>query len=435
MKEILWNENINKGKHMIANYLDLPEDEKKEIINDYLQYKLPPELKERYKARREAALDLQNKNYQGPEALEALKESASLRNLASGLHKASSQFGTNPADGKVSSSYNIDDFMDSQNRMDAAEFDYSTKQYQNGLLQEEKADQNLRDFDAYNLGLEEKQRNYETQAKNNTWLQEQQAQQRKGWEREDETYDSSKTTAAQKSDPASPISKSYQSLAQKLTNSNQDFSKLSADQLEAVIPSLSKAYEIDQNAQNRRDAKAERLENKEALKYQKAKDKEEKLAEKNLQLNVPGVGQAITADDAKQLKEATQSKKSFDAKLNELIELRSKHGGEVMNREAVARGKQLSKDLLLDYKNMAKLGVLSKSDEDIINAIIPDDPLAFNSPLAAMQGQDPILNNLKKFKQDTELSYNEGVKLRVRPQPSKQQTQPSNDPFAAYEVK
>ena len=101
-----------------------------------------------------------------------------------------------------------------------------------------------------------------------------------------------------------------------------------------------------------------------------------------------------------------------------------------MNREAVARGKQLSKDLLLDYKNMAKLGVLSKSDEDIINAIIPDDPLAFNSPLAVMQGQDPILNNLKRFKQDTELSYNEGVKLRVRtnnqpqPQPSPKPSKP-----------
>jgi len=194
---------------MQANFLDLPEDEKKEAINDYLAYKLPPELKERYKARREAALDLQEANYKSPEDFAALKDSAKFRNLAAGLQKAANQFGTNPADGKVSSSYNIDDFMDSQNRLDAAAFDYSTKQYQNALAQEQQADQNLRDFDAYNLGLEEKQKNYETQQKNNAWLQEQQAQQRKGWEREDETYDSNKATAAQKSDPASPISKSY----------------------------------------------------------------------------------------------------------------------------------------------------------------------------------------------------------------------------------
>ena len=243
---------------MIANYLDLPEDEKKEVINDYLSYKLPPELKERYKARREAALDLQNKNYQGPEALEALRESASLRNLASGLHKASSQFGTNPADGQVSSKFNIDEDMQQANELDANVFNQRQKQYNSALAQEEGADQNLRDFDSYNLGLEEKQRNYETQQKNTDWLQEQQAQQRKGWEREEEVYESNKATAAQKSDPASPISKSYQSLAQKFTNSNKDFSQLSAAQLEAVIPSLSKAYEIDQNAQNRRDARAER---------------------------------------------------------------------------------------------------------------------------------------------------------------------------------
>jgi hypothetical protein len=72
--------------------------------------------------------------------------------------------------------------MDSANRLDAAAFDYSTKQYQNALAQEEKADQNLRDFDSYNLGLEEKQRNYETQQKNNAWQEEQRAQERKDWE-------------------------------------------------------------------------------------------------------------------------------------------------------------------------------------------------------------------------------------------------------------
>jgi hypothetical protein len=171
---------------MIANYLDLPEEEKKQQVMDYLSHKLPPELKERYAKRRQEALDLQEANYKSPEDFTALKDSAKLRNLAAGLQKAANQFGTNPADGKVSSSYNIDDYMDSQNRLDAAEFDYSTKQYNSALAQEEKADQNLRDFDAYNLGLEEKQRNYETQQKNNAWTEEQQDQQRKDWE-----YDSS----------------------------------------------------------------------------------------------------------------------------------------------------------------------------------------------------------------------------------------------------
>jgi hypothetical protein len=63
---------------------------------------------------------------------------------------------------------------------------------------------------------------------------------------------------------------------------------------------------------------------------------------------------------------------------------------------------------------MAKLGVLSQADENIINAIIPNDPLAYNSPLAAVQGQDPILNNLKKFKGDSDNDFQTRIKTRVR---------------------
>ena len=183
---------------MIANYLDLPEEEKKQQIMDYLSYKLPPELKERYARRRQEALDLQESNYKSPEDFATLKDSAKLRNLAAGLQKAANQFGTNPASGEVSSSYNIDSEMDSANRMDAAEFDYSIKQYNSALAQEEKADQNLRDFDSYNLGLEEKQRNYETQQKNNAWMEEQRAQQRSEWDYESAPVnDYTKTLAEQ----------------------------------------------------------------------------------------------------------------------------------------------------------------------------------------------------------------------------------------------
>src|SRR5690606_32413258 len=83
-----------------------------------------------------------------------------------------------------------------------------------------------------------------------------------------------------------------------------------------------------------------------------------------------------------------------------------------LNREAVARGKQLSKDLLLEYKNMAKLGVLSQADEKIINAIIPDDPLAFSG--ASLVGQDPILSSLEKFKNDSDRDFATRVQTRTR---------------------
>lgn len=137
-----------------------------------------------------------------------------------------------------------------------------------------------------------------------------------------------------------------------------------------------------------------------------------KRDEDELALQVPGVGKALTKEDAKALKEASQSKEAFDQKINEMIALRKKYGGEFFNREAVERGKQLSKDLLLEYKNMQKLGVLSKADEDIINAIIPADPLEFQT--AGLIGQDPIMNRLEKFKGDAERNYQTGLGLRLR---------------------
>jgi len=139
-----------------------------------------------------------------------------------------------------------------------------------------------------------------------------------------------------------------------------------------------------------------------------------KLDEKKQGLKTP-FGYANTEDDAKKLKESFESKSTFDNKLEQMIALREKHkGGNFSNREDVARGKQLSKDLLLEYKNMAKLGVLSKNDEDIIRAIIPDDPLEYNSPLAAIQGQDPTLAKLKAFQADSNKDFQTRVNTRTR---------------------
>lgn len=155
-------------------------------------------------------------------------------------------------------------------------------------------------------------------------------------------------------------------------------------------------------------------------KFQKARlaheERRVKLAEekgrglgKVRDLYVPGIGEALTATDAKTLKSAVEMKDKFDRQVKELVDLRKEYGVEYFNREAVGRGKQLSKDLLLTYKNLAKLGVLSKSDEDIINAIIPSDPLGQDwAP-----GQDPILHQLTKFKEDLDQDFQKSVGTRT----------------------
>ncbi|WP_413581106.1 hypothetical protein [Bdellovibrio sp. HCB288] len=183
---------------------------------------------------------------------------------------------------------------------------------------------------------------------------------------------------------------------------------VTADDQERLFKPLQLKESIEARKEQARILASDRAENR----AQRDSDKQARLDEKMQGLQTP-YGLANTIDDAKQLKEAHESKKNFDSKIQEMIDLRKKYGGEAMNREAVARGQQLSKDLLLEYKNMAKLGVLSKSDEDIINKILPEDPLAFHFAEAAT-GQDSILSNLQKFKGDSDRDFQTRVGTRTR---------------------
>ena len=88
---------------------------------------------------------------------------------------------------------------------------------------------------------------------------------------------------------------------------------------------------------------------------------------------IPGVGYASSEKDAEAAKNINQSSIAFNKSLAEAMDLRKEFGNEVFNQDAIARGKSLSRDLLLQVKNLGQLGVLSKSDEDIINDIIPKD--------------------------------------------------------------
>lgn len=203
---------------------------------------------------------------------------------------------------------------------------------------------------------------------------------------------------------------------------NFDFSKMNARQIKALIPSTTKLYEIQQKKikdSEDRDVREKefgiRMKELASTKSERREDKqiakEDKQTETERKLKTP-YGLANTEDDSKQLKEAHESKQNFDSKIQEMIDLRNKYGAEAYNREAVARGKQLSKDLLLEYKNMAKLGVLSKTDTDIIEAIIPADPLEFQG--SQLLGQDPILHKLKKFQEDSNKDFATRVATRTR---------------------
>jgi hypothetical protein len=136
---------------------------------------------------------------------------------------------------------------------------------------------------------------------------------------------------------------------------------------------------------------------------------------------VPGYGYALTKADAKEMKSALEMKGKFDRQINQLIKLREDYGDVTTSTEATGAARQLSKDLLLTYKNLAKLGVLSQSDEAIINEIIPAEPIgqmqgpfglktAYNS----ITGQDPALVKLKNFQQESNDAFADRLATRMR---------------------
>jgi hypothetical protein len=233
--------------------------------------------------------------------------------------------------------------------------------------------------------------------------------------------------------PASRMSQILPYLKDKYTTDKTNEARVAAQQ--AAIAREQKADEYRQmGIQDRREAQRLRQEDL-LLKRQERQDRIEEKKQREIdELTVPGYGMALTKQDAKELKQAVEQYKDFKDKLDEMIELRETYGGELANRDAVARGQQLSKDLLLTYKNMAKLGVLSKSDEDIINAIIPDDPLAFRGPLETMQGQDSILHTLKKFKEDATKKIESGLAIRLKTRTGSGETKEETKIFRPGEI-
>ena len=215
-------------------------------------------------------------------------------------------------------------------------------------------------------------------------------------------------------DLESPESKLANELAMKMGYQGQP---LTAKQFKEFSPAMSKMFDAEQRKLDRSEARDER-------RFQSGIKMDETKARMNDELYTP-FGLARTKQQAKDLNAGYDAKREFDARLQEMIDLRKSKGGEVFDREAVARGKQLSKDLLLKYKDMAKLGVLSQADEAILNAIIPPDPLEF-SP-STLIGQDPVLTKLEKFKEDSQKDFARKLESKIKDKSMAEVQLPSPD--------
>jgi len=119
----------------------------------------------------------------------------------------------------------------------------------------------------------------------------------------------------------------------------------------------------------------------------------------DLERFVPGQGMALTKDDAKKTKSYLSDSTTLKELVKEMKGLRKKQGGgEILNRSSVAKGKQLATEAALIMKNIAELGVLAGPDMDLLNKLIPEDPLSF-SPTTMTKLQN--LENMLERKERT----------------------------------
>lgn len=113
------------------------------------------------------------------------------------------------------------------------------------------------------------------------------------------------------------------------------------------------------------------------LMYRMQKDAEDKAAkaqEKEQALAVPGFRRTgkveVKPEEAEKLRTAVGSFDSFTGGISKLRKLVNENGSTILTGKKSGEVESLVSALQIDYKNIAGLGVLSKSDEKFLNAVV-----------------------------------------------------------------
>lgn len=123
---------------------------------------------------------------------------------------------------------------------------------------------------------------------------------------------------------------------------------------------------------------------------------------------------AYTADDAKEIKKATESKQKIDAITKELIRLRDKYGSETFPNKAKTDMKKYYRQLQLAFKDLNNLGVISDSDyKNFIEPSVPD-PTRWARPGTVVQELEESIkfaeNRLQDIYESRVYNYERPVK-------------------------
>lgn len=103
------------------------------------------------------------------------------------------------------------------------------------------------------------------------------------------------------------------------------------------------------------------------------------------ELYVPGYGMALGKDAAKEARGIVSAHNETSSLLNDLIAMRKEFGGETLNREAVAKMRTLSTQLIGALNRSQRFGALDKGTQSLLENMTGGDPTAYGTKsLAAL---------------------------------------------------
>lgn len=212
-------------------------------------------------------------------------------------------------------------------------------------------------------------------------------------------------------DPSSIESKSYQQLFKKL-NPNMNVDGMSASQLAPLMDTNEKIYGIDQQRLIRQESAAQRREDRADKREERAFQLSQKQGDYNDSVRVEGAnvkpGFKPTVDDAKKMKEAKANYDTMKSSLERLDALYKKSGTDFVGDDAAAKEAVMT-DLQLSVKNLAQLGVLSKSDIEMIEKMVPN-PTSFWENTKGLFGADSYQARSKEFGDAMKNKYESAMK-------------------------
>lgn len=202
-----------------------------QMMRDRLAESLDPQMQERYKKRRADAVAAQSANFQGPEAIDALADGKRMSALQSGLNSAANKFGSIGGDGGQKS--NLAATLGAMDDASEDAFKMHQGAYDAGVKAEDAALDGMNEASDRSVGLAGKLDTAERTGITRG--------------REDAEYTRSQGIQADEDALDSDVSRSYQALAKKYSPST-DFSKMPASRIKQLIPSIERAYTIDEQS-------------------------------------------------------------------------------------------------------------------------------------------------------------------------------------------